>query len=425
MLDRQDGVIRAGVPGNWRGTITLLARQRILRRPGETVLTAEIPMPPAVSRTIEVDLPGRRVDLRVSPDAVVRPLEAEGDRSRFCIIPLQGDVFTITWQQVVPARRPSYGVRQVHRVTEYLTEFSDDVTLEFALADSPPAAVLAKIADGVAVTRVEASANAPWKVAEGALEVRVPPGLPDGRLTVTCRLDGATAPAEGEGARILTIPLFASPGADRQESLILIAGGPHELSFATLSGASEAATEGDNWRLACESRTDSAKVAVKIVPMAIPAHATVQSDYAVSAFAVEGVHHITVGDRLLSIPSIEIILPPGHFARAVNGRLPLEWSQRGDRLRVEPTSPLSGSFAVEVTTECLTGDERKLVLRPPAVVGISSSDYAIGVSAAADIQLKTGGEVGGLARASGDAPGMGEGKVARHRVPVSAGGCPH
>jgi tetratricopeptide (TPR) repeat protein len=191
---------------------------------------------------------------------------------------------------------------------------------------------------------------------------------------------------------MLTIPLFASPGADRQESLILIAGGPHELSFATLSGASEAATEGDNWRLACESRTDSAKVAVKIVPMAMPAHATVQSHYAVSAFAVEGVHHITVGDRLLSIPSLEIVLPPGHFARAVNGRLPLEWSQRGDRLRVEPKSPPSGSIAVEVTTECLTGDERKLVLRPPAVVGVSSSDYAIGVSAAANVQMKTGGE---------------------------------
>jgi tetratricopeptide (TPR) repeat protein len=392
VLDKPDGVVRAGVPANWRGTITLLTRQRILHRPGETAAMAEIPMPPALSRTIEVDLPGRRVDLRISPDAVVHALEAEGDRSRFRIIPLQGDVFTITWQQVVPARRPSYGVRQVHRVTEYLTEFSDDVTLEFAFADSPPAAVAVKIPDGVAVTRVEASANAPWKVAEGALEVRVPPGLSDGRLTVTCRLDGATAPAEGEGARMLTVPLFASPGADRQESLILIAGGPQELSFATLSGASKAATEGDNWRLACESRTDSAKVTVRIAPMAILAHATVQSHYAVSAFAVEGVHRITVGDRLLSIPSLEIVLPPGHFARAVNGRLPLEWSQRGDRLRVKPKSPLSGSITVEVTTECLTGDERKLVFGPPVVVGISSSDYAIGVSAAADVQLKTGGE---------------------------------
>jgi type II secretory pathway pseudopilin PulG/tetratricopeptide (TPR) repeat protein len=392
VLDRQDGTVRAGVPPKWRGRVALLTKQRIIRKPGETAVRAEIPMPPALSRTIEADLPGRRIDLKVSPDAVVHTLEAEGDRSRFRIIPLQGNAFTISWQQVAPARAPSYGLRQLHHVTEYVTEFSDDVALEFAFADSPPAAVSAGIPNGVAVTSVEASANALWKVVGEALEVRVPADFTGDRLTVTCHLDGATSAAGEEGARLLTVPLFTSPGAERHEGRVLVAGGAQELSFITLDGASQAAAEGDRWRLACEFRTDAAKVVAKIVPMVIPAHATIQSDYVVSAFAVEGAHRITVGDRLLAIPSLDIVLPAGHFVRAAKGSVPLEWSQKGVRLQVRPARPLSGSITVEVTTECLTGDGRRAAFTPPVVAGVSSSDYAVGIKAAANVQLKTAGE---------------------------------
>jgi len=392
VVDRQDGIVRAGVPPKWRGRVELLAKQRIIRKPGETAVKAEIPMPPALSRKIEADLPGRRIDLKVSPESVVRSLQGEGDRSRFSIIPLQGSVFTISWQQVAPARAPSYGLRQVHRVTEYVTEFSDDVALEFTFADSPPAAVSAGIPRGVAVTGVEASANALWKVAGDSLEVRVPADFTGDRLTVTCRLDGPTSGEGEEGARLLAVPLFTSPGADRHEGRALIAGGAQELSFIALDGASQAAAEGGKWRLACEFRTDAAKVVARIVPMVIPAHATIQSNYLVSAFAVEGVHRITVGDKLLSIPSLDIVLPAGHFVRAATGSVPLEWSQKGVRLRVRPVRPLSGSITVEVTTECLTGDGRKVAFAPPVVAGVPSSDYAVGIRPAANVQLKTAGE---------------------------------
>lgn len=401
VLSKTRQAIRASVPPGWDGFVTLRTKQRISRRPAEGTFCAVIPVPSALSRTIELDLPGRSVELKVSPECIVRPLESEAERSRFSLLPLEGERFTIEWKELPPARRPTYSLHETHRITERAPGFDDEVTLEFRFPDAAPTTVSATIPAGVSIVSIQASHGAAWSIKKDALELSVPEGFSASRFSVTCQLEGRTSAAEDEGAQLLHVPLFAGPGAERHTGRILIKGGLHELNFVVLDGASQVAVEDEQWRLACDFRGPGPNVVVKIVPIELPAHATVESLYSVSAFKVEGWHRLSVAQHAVAIPPLEVLLPAGHIVRSVAacvlvggsaGSVPVAWSQEGRNLRVALKTPIGDGITVYVTTEWLTGGKPKIHLALPVVQDMSSSEYAVGITPVPDIQIKTGGD---------------------------------
>ncbi|MHC4591634.1 MAG: hypothetical protein ACYS8L_02940, partial [Planctomycetota bacterium] len=193
VLNKQAGGVRASVPPGWQGRITLSAKQRIAQRAGEAAFAATVAMPPAVSQVLELDLPGRAVEVDVSPQAVIRSLGPEGDRSRFRVVPLGSGALTIQWKQLPPPRPPTYSLHEVHRVEVRPPEYLDEATLKFQFGDTPPRAVSVRIPEGVSVTQVDTGEDASWSIAGGLLTARLPADFKGESLAVVCRLRGAAA----------------------------------------------------------------------------------------------------------------------------------------------------------------------------------------------------------------------------------------
>jgi len=382
VLNRAQGGLRASIPAGWEGRLALRVKQRITTRPATGTSAATVPLPPALSREVEFEVPAPRVELEVEPECIVRSLDAQGDRSRFRLLPLRGEALTLEWRQLPPVRRVAYSLHQVHRITERAPGFHDEVILQLIFPDAAPDVIALELPPGISVTEIVASDQAVWSIREGRLEVATPPGLAGGRLSLTCQLTGATELAEDGTTQLLRVPLFTSPGADRHTGRVLVGGDLHELDFAVLTDAARAAAGDEQWRLACDLRGPGAEVVVSIVPMETPAHASVQSFYRVSAFNVEGQHRVSIGDNLPSIASLEVILPPGHVARTVSCPFTINWSQDGRRVRVKPLGAISGGMSAYITTECLTGGEAQVKLSPPLVPGVASSEYALGLTTA-------------------------------------------
>jgi len=391
VLSRTQGGLRASIPAGWEGRLALGVKQRITTRPATGASAATVPLPPALSREIEFEVPAPRVELKVEPECIVRPLDTQGDRSAFRLLPLRGEVLTLEWRQLPPARRVAYSLDQVHRIAERAPGFHDEVILDLIFPDAAPDTVALELPPGISVTEIVASDQAVWSIREGRLQVQTSPNLAGARLSLTCQLTGATELAEDGTTQLLHVPLFTSPGADRHTGRVLVGGDLHELDFAVLKDAARAAAGDEQWRLACDLRGPGAEIVVSIVPMETPAHATVESFYRVSAFNVEGQHRISIGDNLPSITSLEVILPPGHVARTVSCPFSINWSQDGRSVRVKPLASISGGMSAYITTECLTGGKAEVKLSPPLVPGVASSEYALGLTPAENIQLKTGG----------------------------------
>ncbi len=391
VLSRAQGGLRASVPAGWKGRIILRAKQRITRRAATGASAAAVPLPPALSREVEFEAPSPRIELIATPECIVEPLGAQADRSEFRLLPLRGETLALEWRQLPPARRAAYALHQVHRITENAPEFNDEVALDLIFADARPDVVVLDLPPGASVTEIKAPGRALWAVREGRIEVTVLPGLAEKSLSLTCRIEGSTVPAEDGAAQLLRVPLFTSPEAERHTGRVLVSGSAHELDFAVLKDAARAAAGDEEWRLACDLRGPAAEVVVSIVPIEAPVQAAVESFYRVSAFNVAGEHRVSIGDRLPSIPSLEVILPPGHVARTVSCPFAINWSQDGRRVRVKPLAPVSGGMSAYMTTEWLTGGEAKVELSPPLVPGVVSAEYALGVAPSGDIQLKTAG----------------------------------
>jgi hypothetical protein len=397
ILNRAGKALRASVPPNWQGRVRLAVKQRTKRLRDGAASSAQISMPPAVVRTMEFDLPGRNGKLKVSPAAIVRTLEARGDRSRYRVLPLDGELFTVEWWQAAPARSPRYTLRQEHRITEWATGFRDDVRLTFSFTDTPPPFVSATVPTGVHVERLTASAGTQWRLKQGRLELRVPQDSAVRQLSVTCLLEGATKPIAG-GGHVLDAPLFTAPGAQRVEGRVLISGKAHELSFATLHGAAQSAAasaDGKSWKLACDFRGAGARVAVKIVPMAPRRHAAVQSHYLVSGYRVRGDHRLRVRCPVQPLSLIELGLDAGQNVRTLTGAQVKSWVQQGRKVLVEVAIPAGTETQLDLVTERLLGTERaaaaarrKASLTPLQVAGMTSRECSVRIAVAAQMQLE-------------------------------------
>ncbi|MHC5034968.1 MAG: hypothetical protein ACYTFZ_08020, partial [Planctomycetota bacterium] len=239
------------------------------------------------------------------------------------------------------------------------------------------------------MTQVDTGEEASWSIADGLLTARMPADFKGRSLAVVCRLRGAAA-ATDDGY-LLDVPLFTSPQAERHEGRVLLRADGHELSFAELASAVQTAVEGRRWQLSCDFRAPDAKVAVRIIPIEVPIRAEVQSHYYVSAFRVTGVHRVTVGDTLSELAAVEIVLPPGHVAKQVTSRIPLEWWQDGARLHVRPAAPAGRRLHIKLATDWVMGREQRIRLAPPVVQDVSSSEHAMGISFHPDIQVRTTG----------------------------------
>ncbi|MCK4284016.1 MAG: hypothetical protein KAX44_06840, partial [Candidatus Brocadiae bacterium] len=392
VLSKAGSAVRASVPAGWRGLLILRAKQRISRRPAEGTFSARVAIPPALSRIVELDLPGGNVELQVRPRCIVRRTDTDGDRTTFRLLPLQADVLTIEWRQVAPGRRPAYSLHEVHRITERAPGYRDEVTLEFLFPDTAPPMVSARIPAGVSVVAIEASHRAVWTLRQETLEVLVPEGFSSGALSVTCQLEGATSATEDGAAQLLEVPLFASPEAERHTGRVLLTGDLHELNFVALQSATQTAAEDGAWRLACDFRGPGARVLVKIVPIEIPAHASVETFYAVSAFKVDGEHRLSVMRDSAVVPPLEALLPAGHVVRSLSSPVPVNWSQEGWVLHVQTESAIRGPISVEFATEWLIGGKAQVQLGVPVVTTVASSRCAVGIRPAPNIQIKTAGE---------------------------------
>jgi len=400
-VNRIGSALWVSTPAQWKGRIVVTAKQRIERAQAGSAFSTKLSMPPAVARAIEFDLPGRNVKLKVSPEAIIRALKTPGDRSRFRVLPLEGDLFAIEWQRVPPARSPRYALRQVHRIFERAPGFRDDVTLTFSFSDTLPRLVSATIPAGVHAERITAPAGVRWRLMKRTLEVFVPKDLAGKQLTVTCRLEGTARPAGGE-AHLLDAPIFAAPGAQRVEGRVLLGGGVHELSFTVLKGAVQSAAEsadGKSWKLACDFRGVGAKVAVKIVPMAPRRHAAIQSHYHVSDYRVSGMHRILVRCPVQPLASVELGLGEGQIVRTLTGQRMKSWVQRGRKVIIETAIPAGGQAGFELATERLIRSDRAattvrqgLSLDPLTVAGMTSRECSVRIAVAPNVLLKPTGK---------------------------------
>ena len=70
VLTRRGDSLHASVPPGFTGSATILVRQRIRRKGAASEST--LPLPLAASSDVEVDLPGRRVELLASPEEIGR-----------------------------------------------------------------------------------------------------------------------------------------------------------------------------------------------------------------------------------------------------------------------------------------------------------------------------------------------------------------
>jgi tetratricopeptide (TPR) repeat protein/competence protein ComGC len=387
VLERAGDEVRAQVPAGWQGTLRLGLKQRVGSRPSDTARIARLPMAAAVVRVVELELPGAAVELEVVPESVVTPLPGGGQVSRFRIVPLRDGALELAWKPLPPERRIGYRFRQVQRVLASPPEFTAEAELSFTFPDAPPPAVRLRLPEGADLRGVEVRPASPWSVADGWLSVDVPAGLRGGELVVLCRVAGSTRPEEGPGA-LLEAPLFGCPDAERHEGRVTVTAEKRTLSIAALSRAAQVVAEEGAGQLACDLLGDGAQVLVRLVPVESPVRVQVQSHYEVSPFQVRGTHRVTAGDAR---QETTLLLPAGHFVRAVKGVFPVEWFQDGDRLRITQLAPSPGMLAVEVSTEWLTGEARRFALGPLAVEGAASSEYALALKPAADIGLKTSG----------------------------------
>ncbi len=387
VVNRVGDALMAGVPAGWNGTLTIRTKVAIADTGTSGWRLAAILMPPAVSRSMEFDLPGRNVQLDLPSDrALVTPLGVQGDRSRFRVVPLSGDKFVARWAALPPPRPAAYTLRETHRISEDVPAFADDVELQFDFTGATPHVVRAGVPAGVTLSRVQATGGAGWKIADGVLEVGVADGYPLSRLTVQCHLEGA-AQTDALGAATFAVPLFGSPDAERWQGEVYVAGGRHELAFAALQGARQTAASGD-WRLACEFQGKDIRIAVRAVPIPVRRQATVETHYAVSEYRVLGTHSVTLAVEGAPATALTLLLPPGQTARAVTGDVG-DWSQDGGSLHVELAPKKDAAPTIEVTTESLTGGRLKLELAPPTVEGATSSEYFMAVTHAPEVLLKT------------------------------------
>jgi len=389
VVNRQGSALMASVPPGWQGELTIRTKSPIADAGGPGWRKAVISLPPAVSRYMDLDLPGRNVELtfplsRVGHYPIVTTLPASGDRCRFRVIPVHDELFVPMWASLPPARPTGYSLHETHRITEDVPAFTDDVTLEFIFAGALPDSVSVKVPAGVAISSIEVSDGARWKIADGRLVVSLPDRLRGSALTVQCHLEGAAQP-DGQGAHLFAVPLFAGPQAQRHQGAVYIDGGRHELAFAVLEGARQTAAEG--WRLACEFQGD-ARIAVRAAPMAVRTEATVETHYIVSEYRVIGMHRISYQAEGEQPASLVLTLPVGHTVRAVSGDV-RDWSQEGGVLRVALSGHAGAASHVQVTTESLTGGRLKLELAPPVVADATSVRYAMAITHSADVQLKT------------------------------------
>ena len=138
VVNRAGDALRASVPSGWKGRLAVHVRQRITRPAGQTGFAARLPMPPAVWRTVEADLPGPRADLSAGPDAFVQPLGDAQGRSRFRIVPLGVGTLELQWTQRPPTRTAAYSFAQTHDLSESPPEFRDVVALQFGFDGPPP-----------------------------------------------------------------------------------------------------------------------------------------------------------------------------------------------------------------------------------------------------------------------------------------------
>jgi tetratricopeptide (TPR) repeat protein len=388
ILGRRAGALTASLPAGWEGEVVLHVKQRVARPDGGAAFSARLPLPPAVSRTIRLELPGPRMDVQAGPDCVVRALR--DDLSAFRIVPLAGDMVNLTWRRLPPPRPPAYNLREVHLVRAEPPAFADEVTLAFTFPDVPPPTLSVRVPAGVALERVRATGGASWRIAGDLITVRVPEGVGRDGIRLVCRASGRAEPGEG-GEHLLTVPLFASPEARRYGGEVYLSGGRSEMSFVALEGASQVAARGRGWQLGCDLREPGARVVARIVPIELSVHARLETHFRVTAFKVDGCHAVLVGEGLPSIESVALRLPAGDAVRAVSCELPVEWHQEGATLTVKPRLPAAGPLAFGVLTERLTGNGPTVRLAPPAVVGASSSEFTVALSAGPNVLLKTGG----------------------------------
>ncbi len=387
VVNRTGDALVAAVPPGWHGGLTIRTKVRIADDAASGWRRAVLAMPPAVSRSMDFDLPGRNVQLLLPPDrAIVTGLGASGERSRFRVVPLSGDSFVARWAALPPPRPAVYTLHETHRITEDVPAFSDDVELRFTFPGGLPASVSAGVPAGVAVSSVHVSGGASWKIAGDRLEIALSERLAGSTLVVQCHLDGA-AQAGASGAQTIAVPLFGSPQAERRQGEVYVTGGRHELSFSALEGARQTAASGD-WRLSCEFQGADVHIAVRAVPMPVRRQATVETHYAVSEYRVTGTHRVTLATEGAPAAALTLLLPPGQTARSVTGDV-RDWSQEGGSVRIELAPKADAAPQVVVTTEALTGGRLQLELAPPTVEGATSSEYSMAVTHAPEVLLKT------------------------------------
>ncbi|MCD6416977.1 MAG: tetratricopeptide repeat protein [Planctomycetes bacterium] len=376
------GDLAASVPARWRGDVTVRARQRI-SEVDRSARGCAIPLPPALSRSIELDLTGENLALEALPSVSVEKLRASRRHSRFRILPGPDSSIRCVWREE-PPMAGTWTLQEEHSVTIGALDFEDRVRLSFALPDAGTQTMSAGMPDGVTISEVSLDPRGSWRIHQGRLDIRYP-GRQCGRVVFQCILQGGLGKADGS-ARLLHVPLFGSERAQRRRGRVRINAARHELMFAQLRGATQVAPEGA--RLACDVHGRDALAVVRAVPLEARRHALVQSHYQLTRFDADGIHKLFLSDRKARRGTVTLDLPPGHLAGSVKGPI-RDWSQEGTRLRIELDEKGTDETPVVIETEYLSGGKQEVELRPPVAVDATSADYAMGIAHKADLQIRT------------------------------------
>ncbi|MGD2174822.1 MAG: hypothetical protein PVJ27_05415, partial [Candidatus Brocadiaceae bacterium] len=387
VVTTEEGELRAVVPAGWDGRISVRVRQRV-REMGRAGREAVVPLPPALSRTVDFGLPGRASRLEVSPDAIVRRAAERGERSHFRIIPLRGEFLTVRWKPHAPARPAAYALEEDHRLTIAAPGFSDRASVRFVLGDPAPEVLRLGLPRDASLVDVRLSGAGTWRVRGGLLEL-FPPSSGADQVRAECLFEGATVPIPAEGWDV-PVPLFGSTGAQKRRGSVLARAREHELTFTALKEAQQTAAR-QGWQLACEFQGRSPGIAVRGTPVEARRRALVLSRYEVSAFRALGRHLVSVEGTGPPPGDLRVLLPAGHVARRVEGAQLRAWSQDGRTVHLQLGEAGRRRVEVELTTESLLEGRRAFELPPPVVADVRSAEHFAGVAAGRDVTLKTTG----------------------------------
>ncbi len=391
VVSRAPSGLRAVVPCGWRGELAIRGRVRTAQKAGGG-RTAVLPLPPAVSTTVEVAF--NEPDIALSAEsAVVEPLEAAQDVSRFRVVPAGAPGLRLSWARRPPPRPGRYSVHEEHDLHQRGADYSDRVTLTFEFGEAGADSAWVSLPAQATVTDVQLAQPGQWRIENGRLTVQLPRRAP-GSVRLTCRLEGQSH--EQKEGWLLPLPLFGMGGAQRRSGTVRVTGARHELTFCELSDALQ--TPPDSARLACTFRGRDPRVALRILPVDPRWRAEVASLYNVSRFSTRGRHRLALTPSAERPSDARLTLPAGHFVRLLRGPV-RTWSQQGRELHLTLADDAPSEIALELTTEHLTGGPGRLALSPPVPWPADTVHYEMAIAHSADVQLQAAGtDEGGRVR---------------------------